>query len=56
MCLRILDEEKPIAALTHEDMMSLRHELLTGYQLIGKTLEQSHKKEELYEQSMGIWL
>lgn len=44
MCLRILDEEKPIAALTHEDMMSLRHELLTGYQLIGKTLEQSHKK------------
>lgn len=44
MCLRILDEEKPIWALTHEDMMSLRHELLTGYQLIGKTLERSHKK------------
>lgn len=44
MCLRILDDEKPISALTHEDLMSLRHELLTGYQLIGKTLERSHKK------------
>ncbi|HDW0019215.1 TPA: DUF3596 domain-containing protein [Enterobacter ludwigii] len=44
MCLRILDDEMPISALTHEDLMSLRHELLTGYQLIGKTLERSHKK------------
>lgn len=44
MCLRILDDEKPISALTLEDLMSLRHELLTGYQLIGKTLERSHKK------------
>lgn len=44
MCLRILDDEKPISSLTHEDLMSLRHELLTGYQLIGKTLERSHKK------------
>lgn len=44
MCLRILDDEKPISNLTHEDLMSLRHELLTGYQLIGKTLERSHKK------------
>lgn len=44
MCLRILDDEKPISALTHEDLMALRHELLTGYQLIGKTLERSHKK------------
>ena len=44
MCLRILDDEMPISSLTHEDLMSLRHELLTGYQLIGKTLERSHKK------------
>lgn len=44
MCLRILDDEMPISGLTHEDLMSLRHELLTGYQLIGKTLERSHKK------------
>ncbi|HBL5329212.1 TPA: DUF3596 domain-containing protein [Enterobacter hormaechei] len=44
MCLRILDDEKPVCALSHEDLMSLRHELLTGYQLIGKTLERSHKK------------
>lgn len=44
MCLRILDVEMPISSLTHEDLMSLRHELLTGYQLIGKTLERSHKK------------
>lgn len=44
MCLRILDDEMPISSLTHEDLVSLRHELLTGYQLIGKTLERSHKK------------
>lgn len=44
MCLRILDDAKPISTLTHEDMMSLRHELLTGFQLVGKTLERSHKK------------
>lgn len=44
MCLRILDDSKPISSLTNEELMSLRHELLTGYQLIGKTLERSHKK------------
>ncbi|EOC0433286.1 DUF3596 domain-containing protein [Cronobacter dublinensis] len=44
MCLRILDETMPVTSLTHENLLSLRHELLTGYQLIGKTLERSHKK------------
>lgn len=44
MCLRILDDQKPVSALTNEDLMDLRHELLTGYQIIGKTLERSHKK------------
>lgn len=44
MCLRIIDDTRPVSSLTHEDLMSLRHELLTGWQLIGKTLERSHKK------------
>lgn len=44
MCLRIMDDAKPVSALTHESLLSLRHELLTGYQLVGKTLQRSHKK------------
>lgn len=44
VCLRILDDSKPISSLTHEEMIALRHELLTGYQIVGKTLERSHKK------------
>jgi len=39
-----MDDAKPVSALTYESLLSLRHELLTGYQLVGKTLQRSHKK------------
>lgn len=44
MCLLFLDGERRFSSLTHEDLMSLRHELLTGYQMIGKTFGRSYKK------------
>lgn len=59
MCLRILDDSKPLSSLTHENLISLRHELLTGYQLIGKTLERSHKKGRTVRTVngyMAVWL
>lgn len=44
MCLRIMGDTRTVSSLTHEDIITLRHELLTGYQLIGKTMEVSFKR------------
>lgn len=36
VCTEILDSERVIASITHEDILTTRKELLTGYQICGK--------------------